>query len=164
MTIDNRPVHLCSSTVPLKDLMAYVPHVCRSEWVIWTHVTSPFLDSRMILDAVRLLETSLIDGYDSLMGVTRIQKYLWDKENGCALNYDHMKTPWPSTQTLPELYEVNSSLFIARRDHYIQMIDRIGKRPVFWETPYPGAIDIDWEEDFSLAEMIYTKRYANPSK
>ena len=39
--------------------------------------------------------------------------------------------------------------------NYIKYKDRIGKNPYFFELSQIQSFDIDWEEDFKLAEKIY---------
>jgi len=157
--VEERPAWLCTSEVPLRDLVLHVPSVCSAEWIIWTHVTSPFFDMSRVLGAVDAFHAKRSEGYDSLMSVTKVQKYLWDAKEGTSVNYDHSKGPWPSTQTLPVWYEVNSGIFIANRTAY-ENADRIGKKPVCWENDWLSSVDVDWEEDFELAQVLYKNIYA----
>lgn len=157
--VEERPAWLCTSEVPLRDLILHVPTVCSHDWIIWTHVTSPFFDAERISAATAELHRRRSEGYDSLMSVTRIQKYLWDPQTGKSVNYDHSAVPWPSTQKLPLWYEVNSGLFIAHREAYERKADRIGEKPFCWENDWLSSVDVDWEDDFALAEMLYQYAY-----
>lgn len=65
------------------------------------------------------------------------------------------KEKWPRTQTLPELYEVNSGVFINSLDNYLNFKDRIGKKPFLYRTEGLSSFDIDWPEDFDMAENLY---------
>lgn len=158
--IDERPPHLCSSAVLLEEVIRYAPTVCHAQWIIWTHVTSPFFDERMLLAAVGAFEEARAEDFDSLMGVTRIQKYLWSGQDPRPINYERAQALWPSTQDLPVVYEVNSSIFIADRTSYAKAGDRIGRKPLLWETPKIGAIDVDWPEDFEMAEALNRIQHA----
>lgn len=151
--IDIRPEHLATSETSTDDLVNYVPTIIKDEHILWTHVTSPFI-------SVSTFETAIKHYYDeaefdSLMTVNKIQTFLWDKEK--PINYDRNKEKWPRTQTLPELFEVNSGFFINSRNNYLNFKDRIGSKPFLYVVNGYESIDIDWPDDFELAEMIYKK-------
>lgn len=152
-----RPDDLCRSNTPLRELIDYVPTVCRQPWIVWSHATSPFMNSDCIISAVLEHEKGLKKGHDSLIGIMELQKYLLDPVSMQPINYDRNKDPWPPTQSLPLIYEVNSSIFIASREHYKKNHDRIGLNPLPWRTPLLAAFDIDYENDFVLAEAIQRK-------
>ena len=148
-----RPAHLATSTASTDDVVKYIPEIISDGVILWTHVTSPFVDSATYSSAIRSFWEKLKDGYDSLMSVTRVQKFLWD-ENG-PINYDREQEKWPRTQTLPVIYEVNSAIFLAPIEIYIQQQDRVGKKVIPFELSASQAMDIDWEEDFKLAQELW---------
>ncbi len=153
VNILERPAHLATSTASTDDVVKYIPEIISDGVILWTHVTSPFVDSNAYTNAIRAFREKSSDGYDSLMSVTRVQKFLWD-ENG-PINYDREKEKWPRTQTLPVIYEVNSAIFLAPIEIYIQQQDRVGKKVVPFELSASQAMDIDWEEDFKLAQELW---------
>lgn len=153
--IDERPEHLATSETSTDDLINYVPSIITQGHVLWTHVTSPFLSSEVYQTAIETyLEDINLGSHDSLMTVNKIQTFLWD-ENG-SINYDRKKEKWPRTQTLKEIYEVNSGMFLNSIKNYIRFKDRIGDSPILYKTEGYFSFDIDWPEDFKLAESIYT--------
>jgi len=93
------------------------------------------------------------------MTVNKIQTFLWDKER--PINYNRSVEKWPRTQTLPELFEINSGFFINSRENYLKYEDRIGIKPNLYVTEGFESIDVDWPEDFKLAEMIYKQKLNN---
>jgi len=154
ITIFVRPKHLATSSTLTDELINYVPSVIKDGIVLWTHVTSPFVDGAIYDDAISKYLDNL-DSFDSLMSVTKIQKFLWNNHN--ALNYDRAKEKWPRTQTIEPLFEVNSGLFIADIDIYRKLKDRIGKKPMLYKINEIQAFDIDWGEDFDIAEAIWSR-------
>ncbi len=149
-----RPPNLARSDTSTDDLIKHVPDVIKEGIVLWTHVTSPFVDQTVYEDAVAVYRKHSRKGQnDSLTSVTSIQTFLWD-ENG-PINYDRAKEKWPRTQTLPRFYEVNSAIFIASIDIYRTKIDRIGCSPYFYELSFPRLIDIDTEEQFLFASKVW---------
>ena len=146
-----RPPHLATSSTSTDDLIKYVPEIISEGVVLWTHVTSPFVDSAIYSDAIITYKNKIIfDAYDSIMSVTKIQKFIWN-QNG-AVNYNRVQEKWPRTQTLSSLYEVNSAIFMAPIETYLCKQDRIGSKVYLFELSTSQAMDIDWEEDFKLAE------------
>nr|WP_297163341.1 acylneuraminate cytidylyltransferase family protein [uncultured Dysgonomonas sp.] len=154
--IDRRPEHLATSSTSTDDLVKYVPTIISEGAVLWTHVTSPFIDGRIYEEAIDAYKKALTKGEnDSLMSVTALRTFIWNKEG--AVNYDRNKEKWPRTQTIEPLYEINSGIFLADIDIYKNLQDRIGQKPFLFENNDIDSFDIDWEEDFFIAEAIYNK-------
>lgn len=152
LIIDHRPDHLASSSTSTDDLVNYVPGIISDEHILWTHVTSPFISTETFEKAIAKYNQMSSD-YDSLMSVNKVQTFLWNEDG--PINYDRNVEKWPRTQTLPVLYEVNSGFFINSRTSYLEHKDRIGRKPMLFETKGIETIDIDWPEDFDQAELIY---------
>lgn len=154
--IDRRPEHLATSSTSTDDLVKYVPSIISEGAVLWTHVTSPFIDGKIYEEAIDAYKKALTKGEnDSLMSVTALRTFIWNKEG--AVNYDRNKEKWPRTQTIEPLYEINSGIFLADIDIYKNLQDRIGQKPFLFENNDIDSFDIDWEEDFFIAEAIYNK-------
>lgn len=157
--IDRRPEHLATSKTSTDDLVRYVPEVITDGVVLWTHVTSPFIDGSVYDKAIVQYRELLAKGtHDSLMSVTALRTFIWDKSG--PVNYDRNKEKWPRTQTIDPVFEINSGIFIAGIDVYRNLQDRIGERPYLFETDDIESFDIDWEEDFYIAEAIYSQQLA----
>ena len=154
--IDKRSDRLSSSSTSTDELIKYVPNVVRSEHILWTHVTSPFFDSKDYDKAIKLYKKNLKKN-DSLMGVTKIQDFIYDYNK--PLNFNKKKEKWPKTQTLKKLFVVNNAIFITSRKNYISLNDRIGIKPYLFEIEKIKSFDVDWPEDFKIAESIYEKVY-----
>lgn len=151
--IDDRPAHLASSDTSTDALINYVPTITQANHILWTHVTSPFLDAFDYAAIIMQYYSSLRESYDSLMTVTPLHKFLWNQD--APINYDRAVEKWPRTQTLQPVYEINSGAFIASADIYKKESDRIGKRPFLYETDEQKSYDIDWEINFKVAEMMW---------
>lgn len=153
ISVKIRPDELCSSSASTDDLVKYVPSVfSESDIVLWTHVTSPFVKTVDYDRAVRIYFDHQ-DTHDSLMSVTKIQKFIWDEKH--PLNYARNQEKWPQTQTLPEWFLVDSAVFINSIANYRLYSDRIGIKPYFYCMPESKTLDIDWEDDFKLAEALF---------
>ena len=160
LRIDIRPDHLASSNTNLTDLIAYAAQISKCDHILWTHVTSPIVNEKTYLKAIEKYLTSLDDGFDSLMSVTTFKNFLWNIESNDIINRVEGSTKrWPQTQDLENLFEINSAIFIASRKIYEENLDRLGKKPFLFEMDKIEAIDVDWEEDFKIAEAVYEKYY-----
>jgi CMP-N-acetylneuraminic acid synthetase len=154
LKIIERPEILALSSTNLIDLVKYVPLVCNMSHILWTHVTSPFVISEDYDNAIKTYFHSLDENYDSLMSVKPIQNFLWSREKNDLINR-LTDIKWPRTQDLMPLYEIDSALFIASKSIYLGNQDRIGVKPFLMEQSGHKSFDVDWEDDFKLAELIY---------
>lgn len=153
--IERRPDHLCSSTTKVQDLINYVPTVTQGEWIFWLHATSPFVDETDYTAALRLLESEVQSGEkDSAMSVNRLQQFIWNERDKRVINTDRSVNPWPNTQDLDPLYEINHAFYINTRDNYLSHRDRIGTSPALYICEGLRKIDIDWQHDFELAQAL----------
>lgn len=152
--IIKRPDELSSSSTSTDDLINYVPEIMPDGHILWTHVTSPFIGPD-IYDKIIKTYFNNLKKYDSLMTVTKIQKFIWNDTQ--PINYDRSIEKWPRTQTLEPLWEINSGVFITTRKIYKKHMDRVGVRPYLFELSGDLAFDIDWMSDFTTAEEIYKR-------
>lgn len=153
--IDDRPDHLASSSTNLSDLIQYVPTITNANHIAWTHVTSPFFSAKLYVDAINEYYKALENGYDSLMSVTPFQNFLWDDSLTDIINRES-SLRWPQTQDLKKYYEINSALFLASREQFMDG-DRVGKNPFLYLNSKLDSLDVDWEDDFKIAEAVYEK-------
>lgn len=154
IVIDERPEELAASSTSTDDLINYVPTIIDEGAVLWTHVTSPFIDGEMYDRAITDYFRNLGD-FDSLMSVTKIQQFLWDSSGPITYNPDQEK--WPRTQTLQPLYEVNSGIFLCDIELYKSKRNRIGENPYFYIMDAKKSLDIDWQDDFDVAEIMWNR-------
>lgn len=154
--IIDRPEELCLSTTDLNDLINYIPTIIEEDHIIWIHTTEPFVDDEVLTHAIeKYIGAKSIGECDSLMSVNKIQSFLWSKKINSFVSHDRTALKWPRSQDLEPLYEVNSAIFINSRANYLKYQDRIGIQPYLYELNRIQAIDIDWEDDFNFAELIY---------
>ena len=90
------------------------------------------------------------------MSVHKMQEFIWSLSNNDLINRGENNLRWPRTQDLEPLYVVNSAFFIGSRDIY-RNGDRVGEKPFLYEMDSIQSIDVDWEDDFKIAEALYEK-------
>jgi N-acylneuraminate cytidylyltransferase len=101
----------------------------------------------------------LDEGYDSLVGVTELKNFLLSKDGELINNTTDI--PWPRTQDLEAIYPINHTIFLAKREVYVEQRNRIGKKPMLHIMDEMHSFDIDWPDDFTIAEIIYQNLYGN---
>lgn len=150
---------LASSSTSTDELIEYAGSQIEEGHILWTHVTSPFLNAPLYDAIIETYFKQLESGYDSLMSVNELRGFVWDESR--PINYDRNVEKWPRTQTLEALYEINSGVFLAPASVYKLKGDRIGSNPYKYVVDKIQGFDIDWEEDFLIAEAMLTARISD---
>lgn len=145
-----RPEHLRDGNIAMNDVLLNTLDQVAADTVLQTHSTNPFLKPDTVSAALRRFSASGRE-FDSVFSVTRLQARLWDAQSR-PVNHD------PSvllrTQDLAPLFIENSCFFIFTPELLRERGTRIGARPLMFEMAPLEAVDIDTEEDFSLAVAI----------
>ena len=148
-----RPNELCLSTTNLQDLICYVPTIANADHILWGHVTTPLVEAKVYDTAIEQYLSKITKGYDSLVSVKELKNFLLNQEGKLVNNTTDI--PWPRTQDLEPLYEINHAIFLAKRSVYTEQKNRIGQKPLLYIMDEIHSKDIDWEEDFKIAEIMY---------
>ncbi len=114
---------------------------------VLAHATSPFIRRATVDDAVARVGCG---EYDSAFSAERIQTFAWYE--GRTLNYSPERVP--RTQDLEPVFVETSAFFVFRREVWRDMRRRIGLRPYMAVTDRIESMDIDYPDDFRLAEAI----------
>ena len=118
---------------------------------VLAHATSPFIRPETIAVALNKVTG---EGYDSAFSAERLQTFAWFK--GEPLNYS--LDTIPRTQEIEPVFVETSAFFIFRREVWCGLHQRIGRRPYTAVVDRIEGIDIDYPEDFALAEVIARSR------
>ena len=152
ITVLDRPPELALSGT-LDDFVTHVASLREHGVLFWTHVTSPFFASNAMTDAITAYEINVLRGeHDSLMGVTPIRDFFW--RGGVCISHDRKAVKWPQTQDIAPFHEVNSSVFMYDIAEMRRKSDRIGDAPFLFEMDKRTGFDVDWPEDFHIAEIM----------
>lgn len=146
-----RPDYLTGGHISANDLIQHDLSFSESEFFFQTHVTNPLLTENTITNAIKKY-FALMPGYDSLFSVTRIQKRVF-LSDGTPVN--HKKGELLRTQDLNAVFQENSSFFIFSKISFLKSgNNRVGSKPFLYEMSPIESIDIDYEHEFKLAELI----------
>jgi len=153
LRIIQRPESLCLSSTNLQDLIAYVPTITDARHILWGHVTTPFVDGEVYDNAIARYLKECMNGFDSLVGVKELKNFLLNGSGEIINNTTDIL--WPRTQDLEPIYEVNHTIFLADRAVYLTDKNRLGKRPFLYMMDGIKGFDIDWPDDFAIAEALF---------
>lgn len=116
---------------------------------VLAHATSPFVSASHIGECVKNVQ---LGNYDSAFCAKKIQNFLW-KDNR-PLNFV-LNDP-PRTQDMSPIYMELSTAYVFTKDCFLKYNSRSGINPYICECTEIEAIDIDYPEDFELADVVYT--------
>ncbi|MEL3970783.1 acylneuraminate cytidylyltransferase family protein [Rossellomorea oryzaecorticis] len=153
----DRPAFLATSEATTDSVIEYVGEIIKEHcYVMWTHVTSPFIDEETYDRAIKEFFERKQFGFDSMMSVTELKKFIWNS-NG-PINYKPEEIKWPQTQNISPLFEVNSGFFLSEVSTYKELRNRIGTKPLLYPLDTVTSLDIDWEEDFNISQAIWNQK------
>jgi len=118
--------------------------------IILAHVTSPFLKPESIRKCVQMVKNG---EYDSAFTAGKVQDFLW--QDAKPLNFDPSNIA--RTQDLPKIYKESVGCYVFTKQVFTETGRRIGFKPYICEVDKIEEIDIDYPEDFEIANAIYTK-------
>lgn len=144
-----RSIEFCDEKT--KTFGEVVRHICENvegEHILWATCTAPLVSPKEYADAIETYYKQIALGYDSLMSVQLIKRYLWD-ENG-PINYELGLRHVPS-QELPPLYFVTDGILLAPRKKMIEWAYFHGPSPFRYILDKRTSVDIDDELDLAVA-------------
>lgn len=152
-----RPESLCGDFVSMNDIIAYDIEFAKNEDIIQTHSTNPLLSLKTLTEALYFYKTNREkNDLDSVFSATKIQTRFYDKDSK-PINHDPNNLI--RTQDLEPYFEENSNFYIFSKSSFKNTDNkRIGKNPKMFILNKLEAIDIDENEDFKLAEILYNMK------
>ena len=152
ITIYDRPSHLHGGHIPTNDLFINVIKSLKldADYYFQTHTTNPLLKSETINKAIECFLNNN-KKFDCLFSVKRLHTRLYDK-NGNDLNHNRFKLI--PTQDLDPIYEENSCIYIFTKKGLFKNNSRITENPYLFEMSDIESTDIDWPDDFVIAEQL----------
>ena len=114
---------------------------------VMAHATAPFISIETMTELIEAVKSG---NYDSAFCAQKIQTFLWQENK--PLNFDPSNLP--RTQDLKPIYQETSGVYVFRKEVFQKFRRRIGQKPYIKVVSFKEAIDIDEEEDFSIAEAM----------
>lgn len=113
-----------------------------------THATGPFTTHESIDACVKAVASGV---YDSAFMARKLQEFLW--QDGGAFNFDIQN--FPRTQDLKPIYSETPGAYAFTKETFLKYQRRVGIHPYIHEVSEIEARDIDYPEDFDIANAIY---------
>ena len=111
------------------------------------HATAPFIKVSTMRECIEAVTSG---EYDSAFCARRIQTFLW--QDNKPLNFDASNLP--RTQDLKTIYEETSGIYVFKKQVFTTLRRRIGEKPFIRVVDFKEQVDIDEEDDFSIAEVM----------
>ena len=124
--------------------------VDENEIIITPHVTSPFLKLETMLEA-----SKLIGDYDSILACTKHNEFAYIQSNNEIKPINFNPAGVKKTQDLDPIIFQNGAFFIFTKKTFMEHYNRVGENPFFYELYFPEKLEIDYEEDYKMAETIF---------
>lgn len=116
---------------------------------LYAHVTNPFLSEQSIRAAINAVAYG---EYDSAIGVTAHQKYVWYQNQPVNFNRKNLLR----TQDIEPVY-MEMGLFAFRREVAVENGSVYGTNLKLISVSEIEAVDIDYKEDLDTAERLLTQ-------
>lgn len=114
---------------------------------VYAHATAPFITKETIEQEIEAVKSGK---YDSSFTAEKIQDFIWS--NNEPLNFDAKNVP--RSQDLPVFYRETSGVYVFTKEVFNKYNRRIGVNPYIIEVGQKEMIDINYLEDFQLAEKL----------
>jgi len=142
-----REEDLIGHETPMTDIINSLVKFSKTDTILNTHVTNPFLSKSSIRSAIDLFNKE----QKPVFSVNSHQSRFYDK----VLNpINHNVNELKQTQDLDIMYEENSCLYIFGKKEFISNKVRIFSNSIIYPLNKIEAIDIDTLEDWEMAEII----------
>jgi CMP-N-acetylneuraminic acid synthetase len=143
-----RPEFLDGDGANSNDIIREFIKTVDADIYVETHAKGPFTRAESI-DAC--IEAVASGKYDSAFLAKRMQEFLW--QNGTALNFDIQH--FPRTQDLVPIYSEAPGAYFFTKQTFEKYQRRVGVKPYIHEISELESRDIDYPEDFEIANALY---------
>jgi len=147
-----RSKELDTNETQCHDIIRSFVEIVDPDIIVLTHATSPFLKSETIEECV---DKVVNNGFDSAFTVDRVREFLW--KDGKPMNFDASMAP--RTQDLPEIFRETNGCFVIKREIFESSNRKVGFNPFLKELQFPETVDVNYPEDFLMADLVYTNLY-----
>lgn len=129
-------------------IQAFINDVSDADIILLSHVTSPFIRAETVRKCVNAVKSG---DYDSAFAGGKVQEYLW--QHNRPINFNPADTV--RSQDLPVMYKETSGCFCFTRQIFLETRRNIGYHPFICEVDKIEEIDINYLEDFLVANAVY---------
>ena len=144
-----RPEYLDTQQATPQDIISEFMKSIHADIYAVCHCTSPFVSRSHFKECIEAVKNG---EFDSSFTAGRVQTLMWTSKN-TPLNFEPSNIP--RTQDLPVLYTEVPAIYVFRREVFEVYKRRVGLHPHITEVSEVESVDIDYPEDFEIANAIY---------
>ena len=138
---------------PVEDMLFdFCENLDKSEIVVLTHITSPFLKKETIFKAVHILQNH--HNAKSIHSVLKIQDFVWLEKNSDANPVNFSTDRVQRTQDLPPILVSKGAFFIAKAGDILDQRKRLPEPLIFFPLDHTESVEIDNFEDLEFARIV----------
>lgn len=143
-----RPEFLDTAAINCNDIIREFIKKVDADIYVASHATGPFTRSESIDACINAVASGK---YDSAFLGKKMQEFLW--QEGVALNFDIQR--FPRTQDLIPIYSETPGAYVFTKETFKKYDRRVGIKPYIHNVSEIESRDIDYPEDFVIADAIY---------
>ena len=141
---------------PVEDMLFdFCQTIDKSEIVVLTHITSPFLKKETIFDAVNTLQEN--KNAKSIHSVLKIQDFAWVKKDSELRPVNFFTDRVQRTQDLPPIFVSKGAFFIAKAGDILDQSKRLPEPLIFFPLDHTQGVEIDNFDDLEFAKLLKGK-------
>lgn len=144
-----RPDSLDEQSIRCGDIIEAFVNNVESDIYVMYHATSPFITEEHLIECINAVKSGK---YDSAFAAKRLQNFMWYDNKPLNFALDSA----PRTQDMRPYFCELSSPYVFTSKVFDKFHGRTGENPYICECSEIEAIDIDYPEDFILANAVYT--------
>ena len=144
---EKRPEYLDSKSTNFTQIFQEFSQKQFADIYVYAHATAPFITTETMKQCIEAVTSGK---YDSAFCARKLQGFIW--KSGSPLNFSANNLP--RTQDIEPMFLETSGIYVFTREVFVKTQRRIGFNPFIKEVSIKEAIDIDYPEDFILAEKI----------
>ena len=138
---------------PVEDMLFdFCKTIDRSEIVVLTHVTSPFLKKETIIDAVDMLQND--EKAKSIHSVLQVQDFVWLKKGSEVSSVNFFTDRVQRTQDLSPILVSKGAFFIAKVSDILEQKKRLPEPLIFFPLNHIQGVEIDNFDDLDFARLL----------
>ena len=149
-----RDKKLDSSTTSINEIISSFIETVDSDYYVLLHVTAPFIKQDTI---EKCISAATSGDFDSALSVNQLRDFLWNETGPVNFDPSNIKR----TQDLETLYRETSGVYVFSKELFKKHSRRVGFKPYFHDIGSVESVDIDYPEDFEVANAIYMRKKTN---
>ena len=138
---------------PVEDMLFdFCRNLDKSEIVVLTHITSPFLKKETIFNAIDILQNDKQSM--SIHSVQQIKDFVWVKKDNEEIPINFSSDRVQRTQDLSPILISKGAFFIAKAGDILDQRKRLPEPLIFFPLDHIQSVEIDNYEDLEFVRLL----------